>query len=250
MSHDDEFYIGYEPEMPPGLARRVRFAVALGAGAVVVLALVATAVQRPLATSSFDFGRQLSWTGRLVRIPAPALLVPTPAGYRWFWLVGRGKHGAEPAIAPVPDGWATVTGTLISRERWRMIEVVSATAATAPERAQADPPAIDGAGEEVTLRGEIVDSKCFLGVMNPGEHVVHRDCAIRCLSGGVPPMLAYATADGRRDLAVLVDADGRLLHDELHHAAGHQVSARGRLFTINGQPVFQLTSLAGQADDD
>jgi hypothetical protein len=29
----------------------------------------------------------------------------------------------------------------------------------------------------MTLTGEIVDSKCYLGVMNPGQGKVHRDCA-------------------------------------------------------------------------
>ena len=247
MSRDDEFYIGYEARMPPGIARRVRIAVACAAAAVLSLALVATSAQRLLAASSFDFGYRQSWTGRLVRIPAPALLVPAGTGYQWFWLVGRGKHGAEPALAAAPDGWATVTGTLISRDRWRMIEVVSAIAAPQPVNAPSDPPTADGDGLEVTLSGEVVDSKCFLGVMNPGERTVHRDCAIRCLSGGVPPMLAYASEGGRRDLAVLVDASGRLLHDSLHDHAGRPLVARGRLFVINGQPVFQLASLAGRA---
>jgi hypothetical protein len=247
MSRDDEFYIGYETGTPSGVARTVRIAVALGAVAVVAAAVLATAAQRPLAASSFDFGHQQSWTGRLVRTPAPALLVPTPHGYQWFWLVGRGKHGAEQAITATPDGWATVTGTLLSRDRWRMIEVDFAIASQPPDELPVDQPEADGDGRQVTLSGEIVDSKCFLGVMNPGERTVHRDCAIRCLSGGVPPMLAYSTEDGRRDLAVLVDARGRLLHDSLHDYVGQQVAARGRLFTINGQPVFQLASLAGRA---
>jgi len=128
-----------------------------------------------------------------------------------------------------------------------MIEVGSAVVSPAIADAAAEPPAAEGDGREVTLNGEIVDSKCFLGVMNPGERTVHRDCAIRCLSGGIPPMLAYITDDGRRELAVLVDAQGRLLHDALQHAVGRPMAARGRLFTINGQPVFQLASLAGHA---
>ena len=37
----------------------------------------------------------------------------------------------------------------------------------------------------VTLTGEIVDSKCFLGVMNPGNLKPHKACAIRCISGGI-----------------------------------------------------------------
>jgi hypothetical protein len=247
MSCEDEFYIGYETGTPPGVARRVRIAVVIGAAAVLALAIAATAAQRPLTTSSFDFGHQQSWTGRLVRIPAPALIVPTADGHRWFWLVGQGKFGAEPAIAAAPDGWATITGTLISRDRWRMIEVAAAIASPAPGDAAEDSPAAASDGDEMTVSGEIVDSKCFLGVMNPGERTVHRDCAIRCLSGGVPPMLAYAAEDGRRDLAILVDSRGRLLHEAVHAFAGQPISARGRLFTIDGQPIFQLASLAGRA---
>jgi hypothetical protein len=138
-----------------------------------------------------------------------------------------------------------VSGTLISRDPWRMIEARDVQPARAP--ADTPPPALEPEteGRIVTLRGEIVDSKCFLGVMNPGERVVHRDCAIRCLSGGVPPMLAFADDRGRVELAVLVDAGGRLLHDAVHDEVGRPVQAHGRLFTINGQPVFQLASLTG-----
>jgi hypothetical protein len=51
------------------------------------------------------------------------------------------------------------------------------------------------------LNGEIVDGKCYLGVMNPGSGKVHRDCAVRCLSGGVP--ILFATNDFRGEPAVL-----------------------------------------------
>jgi hypothetical protein len=126
-----------------------------------------------------------------------------------------------------------------------MIEVTRATRAEAPPGAQ--PPAVDQdtTGHEVTVRGEIVDSKCFLGVMNPGERTVHRDCAIRCLSGGVPPMLSYSDQSGRAQLAVLVDAGGGLLHDDVHELVGRPVEARGRVAEVNGQPVFQLLAVAG-----
>jgi len=52
------------------------------------------------------------------------------------------------------------------------------------------------------LTGEIVDSKCYLGVMNPGNGKVHHDCAVRCLSGGIPPI--FATNDFRGIPAILV----------------------------------------------
>ena len=39
------------------------------------------------------------------------------------------------------------------------------------------------------VKGEIVDPKCFFGVMKPGEGKPHKDCAIRCILGGIPPVL-------------------------------------------------------------
>jgi hypothetical protein len=55
---------------------------------------------------------------------------------------------------------------------------------------------------EVDLVGEIVDSKCYLGNMNPGNGKVHRDSAVRCLSGGIPPV--FATNDFNGSPAVLL----------------------------------------------
>ena len=60
-----------------------------------------------------------------------------------------------------------------------------------------------------TLVGEIVDSKCFLGVMNPGQLTPHRACAIRCISGGVPPVLLVRQKDGPSIYLLLVSADGQ-----------------------------------------
>jgi hypothetical protein len=63
-------------------------------------------------------------------------------------------------------------------------------------------------GDDVTGCGEIVDSKCFLGVMNPGEGTVHCDCARVCLRGGIPPMLLIRGARAEEALVLLVDAAG------------------------------------------
>ena len=79
----------------------------------------------------------------------------------------------------------------------------------------------------VTVEGEIVDSKCYLGVMNPGQGKVHRDCAARCLSGGIPPLLI--SSDTGEQL-LLVDLAGRALdHDVLREFAGEPITIRGEL---------------------
>jgi hypothetical protein len=61
---------------------------------------------------------------------------------------------------------------------------------------------------EVTFEGEIIDSKCFLGVMKPGGGKVHRACARLCLLGGVPPMLAVKNQQGERLGYLLMNEDG------------------------------------------
>ena len=87
------------------------------------------------------------------------------------------------------------------------------------------------------LSGEIVDSKCFLGVMNPGSGKVHRDCAARCVSGGVPPI--FVSSDGRQFL--LVDTQGRAVRgDALRDFIAEPIRLTGRIFQVNDQAFLQL----------
>lgn len=57
--------------------------------------------------------------------------------------------------------------------------VVEKMAAPLPER----PVEILGS---ISLLREIIDPKCYFGVMKPDYGKVHRSCAIRCIAGGIP----------------------------------------------------------------
>jgi hypothetical protein len=232
MNQNDEFYIGYEGAMPSGMAAAVRTAVVLAAAAAVLMAIVFTVSQRPLAASRFEFGRARSVEGYLRRLPSPALLVREGGGWRRFWLVSTGKFGV--VTGRQKDGWVRLTGTLIEREHWSMLEVQPGSIEASGALGETPPPDTLSIGRPATFTGEIVDSKCFLGVMNPGERTVHRDCASRCLSGGIPAMFAFRDADGRTQLALLLTADGL--------PAGH------RLLDWTGRPV-RLTGLLAGSDD-
>ena len=79
----------------------------------------------------------------------------------------------------------------------------------------------------VTVTGEIVDSKCYMGVMNPGQGKVHRDCAARCLSGGVPPI--FVTFD-RGDQLLLIGPDRRpLARSDLREFVAEPLTIDGEL---------------------
>lgn len=237
---DDEFYIGYEPVLPRGIRTRLRAAGAVVAAALLGAALVVLLGHPRLGPSRFDFGHPARVTGVLVRDPYPSLALHG----RRTWLVGQGKRGAEAVLARLPDGPIQLDGTAIERGPHTMLEVVAGTATVAgvmpgagaaaagasagPEGGGLDA-ASTGDWRDARLRGEIVDSKCFLGVMNPGESPVHRDCASLCLKGGIPPMLLIRDASGAETLVLLVGPTGGAVSQSLAGLAGVPVEVRGRL---------------------
>jgi hypothetical protein len=85
----------------------------------------------------------------------------------------------------------------------------------------------------MTLRGEIVDSKCHLGVMNPGERRTHRACAKLCIRGGIPPMLWCEDKDGNVRRLLLVDLDGRAVNDRVVELVGDPVEMDGDVTQID-----------------
>src|SRR6188472_2626800 len=120
----DEFYIGYESQMPDGIAKRIRPAT-IG---VIALALTLPAVfvvaQGRFSSGIFEYGRERTIEGRLIEAPYPALLVADSehAGMI-YWLVGPGKHGAAEIVRGMDGHAVRVTGSLIARDDDSMIEV-------------------------------------------------------------------------------------------------------------------------------
>ena len=221
---NDEFYIGYEDRMPAGIAKRVAGAVALFASAALIGIAVALVAQQKLAPSRFEFGIVKPVTGVLRRAPYPSLEVDG----RRVWLVGPGKFGADTVLGNASAGPVTVEGSAIERGRNRMLELVRFRGRSDPGQTALGDHA-QRTFDDVMLTGEIVDSKCFLGVMNPGEGTVHRDCARRCISGGIPPMLLVHDGGLREELILLVTAKGAPIGRKLARMAGYPVTVTGRL---------------------
>ena len=228
----DEFFVGYL-ETPPQTARRMK---RIAAGLVVLAAALATALALatgPFDASTYEYGTERAWKGTVEASPVPVLLVRKdgPAGSPFgsierFPLVAQGKHGAGPMIEAFDGAAVHLKGTRIVRSGTTMIEIV-------PGSVVSDRPAIPASRIEdlgrQTFSGEIVDSKCFLGVMNPGRLEVHRACAIRCIAGGIPPMLFARDTSGGEAHLLLVDANGHTLNDLVPDLVARPVTITGRL---------------------
>lgn len=221
-----DFYVGYLPKAPAALARRTKttvvflFVLALGGAGLFAVS------QRTVSTpASFEFGQQRVFEGTLVASPYPALLVARPNAsteqpqYSFYSLVAPGKHGANSAVSNFVGSAVRLRGTLIYRDDQTMIELVP-DSISAVNGSQAVVANFDELGN-FTLTGEIVDSKCNFGVMNPGRGKVHKDCAVRCLSGGIPPAFITNDFQGRPATLLLTSEGGRPLPKEafLSHVA-------------------------------
>lgn len=215
----NEFYIGYLPQAPPGIARRVKCAVIGLIVAAVIVAGVLIIGQERLRGGFFEFGTERGFEGLLMARPLPMLLVARPGQtgglpiHSRYALVAPGKHGADELVRVFHQRQVKLRGTLIHRDGVTMIEVVPDSIEALPSSETRISMASATARErrllgEQALTGEIVDSKCYLGVMNPGETKPHRDCAVRCLSGGVPPLFVVRHPNGERTMLWLVDREG------------------------------------------
>ena len=198
---------------------------------VIVLALVLVTAQMPFANSFFEFGKLREFEGTIIEQPYPSLLVKRPGqadpqqSASEYLLVAPGKHGADELVRDFAGKQIKLRGQLIYRDGQTMLEIepgsISKTAmpASGPQEMRDIGP--------LTVSGEIVDSKCYLGVMNPGNGKVHRDCASRCLSGGIPPLFVSFDTGARY---LLIDRQGRALaYDTIREFIAEPLVASGEL---------------------
>ena len=228
---DRPFFVGYL-EMPTSLARFLKPRILGLLAAAALLGALLAAPQRPFGPGRFDFGHSRRFTGVVVLEGYPSLLLEQPQAAPGqpvrsrFLLVGEGKHGAGPRFQAMAGQRVQFLGTLIQRDGLSMIEVV---ADTLEVLGQGPGPRAATCLGSFTLRGEIVDSKCFLGVMKPGNLKPHKACAIRCISGGVPPVLVVRDGQGRALYLVLEGAAGQALNEEVLPFVAEPVELTGSL---------------------
>lgn len=209
MKNEHPFYVGYFPRSAEGVARFIRPRLTLLVIVLAVLAVVAAAAGAPLGNGEFEYGTVRSFEGRIVESPYPMLAVRgEPRGDAWsyYLLAGPGKHGAGPEVTGLDGKTVRLMGTAAHRDGETLIEV-----AARPETIAGDAQPLDSLVDlgAITLTGEIVDGKCHLGVMVPGEGATHRGCAVRCISGGAPALFVAHDSSGTALRLLLVDGQFR-----------------------------------------
>jgi hypothetical protein len=229
----NEFYIGWQAKAPSRIGAHVRNIVGCLFIFVVVAAVIFALAQRTIGAAVFEWGTLKTFRGFLKASPYPHLLVRRPGakgGESAYYVVAPFKFGLEEQTVKALDGKeVTLKGTLIYRGSQTMVEaqpdsLKPVSTATAPLGESS----VVNLGRQ-TLIGEIVDSKCYLGVMNPGHLTPHRGCAVRCISGGIPPILLVRQEVGPPLYFLLVSSDGRPVNKQVLDMVAEPVQITGEV---------------------
>lgn len=229
MNRDDApFYVGYRPRTDARTSSFLR-TVVVAIGAIAVGVAVAAAALHPRAGDGvFEWGttREFEGTARAHPVARLEIAVPGTAATYEVLLVGAFKHGATAMVAPFDGHRVRARGTLIHRGNAAMLELGDAPLQDLGSGVPAATAEVLG---QVVLRGEIVDSKCYLGVMKPGHLKPHRDCAVRCISGGVPPVLMVRDIDDVPTYYVLIGPHGEPVNAAVLDFVAEPVEVPGSL---------------------
>lgn len=243
-SEGEPFYVGYLP-LPMRLRRPLFFIAGLGLWALAIASFFWAIAQNDPGTGAWDDTHAQTLTGRLLAKPFPMIITRASDGSeRAVLLVEMGKHGAAARAADLAGHEVEATGYMIHRDGRAILELEPAASSLRSVAAPVDASQPTwGPAEPVVLKGEIVDSKCYLGAMKPGEGKPHKACATLCVRGGIPPMLVTRDTSGALQYYLLTGPDGQPLGDALLPLIAEPVEVAGRAHRFAGIHILE-SSLA------
>ena len=248
MNSKNDFYIGWQDKSSDYYSEFLKKIVPFIFLIVMLAALGFVFVQNGFSGGVFEFGKLTQLEGQLFLEPVPMLKVQNTEGafgsevYQSVLLIGFGKFGVESALKDLKNEagkgtmiQATVEGTLIYSEGKALLELTNGEASilTADMLTNTEKSQEISALGNVSLKGEIIDPKCYFGVMKPGEGKVHRSCAVRCISGGIPPVLKVRHAEGNTEYYLLLGSDGGAINQEILEFVARSVRISGKLEKVD-----------------
>ncbi len=234
MNKKEDFYIGWQDEMAESNRQFLKKRLIPLFLFIPIVVFLLVYFQKPFKAHQFQLGKISTVIGTYYHQPFPVLVadegsLPDDLS-KDILLVGYGKFGAEGTMETIQKAHGNLHGKKISllgtlifgdgktlmeltKGDESLIEVVDKTERPAP---------LPSALKPILVKGEILDPKCYFGVMKPGEGKIHKSCAIRCISGGIPPVFRHASSqDGKAyEYFLMVDEQGnRINKDILTHVA-------------------------------
>lgn len=247
---DDELYIGWAKA--PAVDRRFLFGAApLLFGATTGLGwLIAKNLSDPGA-GKWETGATHAVEGAIIAKPYPMIRFDdraSPFGMRSVLVVAQGKCTSGLKLSEMSGLPVRAQGVLIERGSRQMLEVpLSVGEWLEPIIADIPGVLVDPPVERLgrfSLAGQIMDTKCFFGVMRPSHGKTHKACASLCIRGGVPPSFRARDKSGRESVLLMTDAEGGPLGEEILPLVADPVAADGEIVRVGDLLQFRADASA------
>lgn len=229
MDKDQEFYIGWMSKAPKSFAQHIKKVLLTLLVMVIIAGFVLGISQKKFSTGNFEFGVLTEIKGVYFNQPVACIKVINgkdifgKLSHVTIPLLGFGKMGAAGIITAIENEKKlsinhreiTIKGTLLYNDGKLLMQVDSNDQPLmhiGELAAEGLLPVKQDLGE-MEIKGEIIDPKCYFGVMKPGQGKPHKDCAIRCILGGIPPVLKVADQSGAENYYLVVGPNGEMMND-------------------------------------
>ena len=244
-----EFYIGWSTGTSSSKKDTFKYFSII----ILIMSLVVctfTFIQDPYSESVFFYGKQTVLKGKLLTYPVIAIQIKetSSSSLENIPLVGFGKMGPHTALEKLLDNRAydiELKGTLIQHNGKKIFELTDGKKSILSSHVIENPsfnksPEMLFMGNYTTVEGEILDPKCYFGAMKPGFGKVHKSCAIRCISGQIPPILTVRDDKNMFvDYYFISDINGTMFNTELYKYVGTKIKITGDVSEINNWKIIQ-----------
>ena len=262
MKKGKDFYIGWKDEMSADHWSVIKKFIMFVFVILPFLVITIIYAQKGFNNHVFEFGSSTELTDVYHSKPVPILEVTQgdlkEELSKHVLLVGYGKFGAEGIIEDIEetngrlDGKViTIQGTLIYGDGKTLMELTNKSNSlikihedniSSSDKATNSKP--------VVMTGEILDPKCYFGVMKPGEGKIHKSCAIRCISGGIPPVFRMKTAEDQNEYFIMLGEKAEKINDLILDKVGEEVRVSGQSGQLNGWGYLYLNPASIELVED
>jgi len=236
MKKNDEFYVSYiENSIGIKTKQTIKRFVFIAIGIIILTAFVFSFSQKKFKNSKFELMSSTKITGTFHENPYPMLRVEIAKNtFKNILLLGFGKSSVNPYLQKIRSEinnlngkQLTIEGNLIYYNGKTLIQITDEEkvylnkknlSANVPEK---------NTISTMTLQGEIIDPKCYFGVMKPGKGKIHRSCAVRCISGGIPPVLATTDNNNIAQYYLITDLESQAINKEILPFIGKPSEIKG-----------------------
>lgn len=235
MKKNDEFYVPYiEGSLGTKTKQTLKRFVIVSILLIAASALLFSFTQKPFKNATFELLSETKITGTFHENPYPMLRVEVAENtYKNILLLGFGKSSANPFLEKLQSEvknlngkQLSIEGNLIYYNGKTLIQITDDEKVTLESSSKKQIPTKEVVSK-MTLQGEIIDPKCYFGVMKPGKGKIHRSCAVRCISGGIPPVLATTDNNNMSQYYLLTDLNGNPINKAVLPFIGKPSEIRG-----------------------